>query len=248
MKQEFLYLFTDGACQHNPGPGGWGSLILDSEGLVTELGGFEDPTTNNQMELRAICEGLDFVLKSKKGSQELKIYTDSKYVVEGVTKWLQAWVRSGWKTTSGKEVQNQDLWKRLLTLLTDTKQERKVLFHHVPSHVGLILNERADKIATTCAERKKPYFYEKELRSYPHYSALATLDADIEKAKGLKARMSSKKKQKAFSYVSLVGGEVQTHKTWAECESRVKGAGFARFKKALSKEEEEQIVKDFSNS
>ncbi len=248
MKQDFLYLFSDGACQNNPGRGGWGSLILDSDGLVTEIGGFENLTTNNKMELRAICEGLSFVLKSIRNKKDLHVYTDSKYVVEGVNKWLPAWVKSGWITAAKKEVQNQELWKRLLSLLADLKEERKIFFHHVPAHVGLVLNERVDKIASTCAEKEKNYFYEKELINYPYKESLKTLGSDIEKAKGLKSKLSEHKKKIAFSYVSLVEGKVETHKTWADCEARVKGAAFARFKKASSKEEEEEIIRNFNKS
>lgn len=242
IKEDDLYLFTDGACQRNPGPGGWGALVLDPKGFVTEIGGFLNPSTNNQMEIKAISEGLAFVLKEKAEKRSICVYTDSKYVADGITKWVHGWVKNGWKTSAGKDVLNQDDWKALLENVRALKERNRVSFRHVPAHVGLLLNERADKIASTCAELKKPYLYKKLFKDYPYISGLSNLDEKIRKAAFLKAKIPKKRGQAAYSYVSMIAGVIKTHKTWKECEERVKGASGARFKKALSKEDETSII------
>ncbi len=131
-------LYTDGACSGNPGPGGWGAILRYGD-HEKELNGGEAATTNNRMEMMAVIEGLS-ALKKK---SHVKIYTDSKYVMDGVTQWLEGWKARGWKTADKKPVKNQDLWEKLDTALA----AHKVEFFWVKGHAGHPENERADELA-----------------------------------------------------------------------------------------------------
>ncbi len=134
---------TDGACSGNPGPGGWGALIRFENGSVEEFGGFEQNTTNNRMELQAALVVLKH-LKPLPKHPQLTIRTDSKYLINGLTQWISGWKRNGWRTSSGKQVLNQDLWEALdLANLPDVSLE------YVKGHSGDIDNERVDKIAVS---------------------------------------------------------------------------------------------------
>ena len=132
-------IFTDGACSGNPGPGGWGAL-LRCRGTEEELSGFEKETTNNRMELTAVINALAALKKSC----DISLYTDSKYVMDGVTSWLPKWKQNGWKTSNKKSpVKNVDLWQRLdeLTAL------HEIRWIWVKGHAGHAENERVDELA-----------------------------------------------------------------------------------------------------
>jgi ribonuclease HI len=131
-------LFTDGACSGNPGPGGWGAL-LRYKGTEKELSGAEPDTTNNRMELMAAIEGL----KAVKRSCSVTLYTDSKYVLQGVTEWMDGWKSRGWKTADKKPVKNQDLWMAL----DEQVNRHTVKWQWVKGHNGHIENERVDELA-----------------------------------------------------------------------------------------------------
>jgi ribonuclease HI len=135
---EKVEIYTDGACQGNPGPGGWG-LILRYKGVEKELSGYDSSTTNNRMELQAAIEGL----KALKRPMDIDLFTDSQYLRDGVTKWLFQWKKNGWKTANKKPVKNQDLWEQLDELI----QKHRVDWHWVRGHVGHPENERADALA-----------------------------------------------------------------------------------------------------
>ncbi|MDP1573981.1 MAG: ribonuclease HI [Coxiellaceae bacterium] len=133
-----VFLFTDGACRGNPGPGGWGVLIR-YEKTEKELYGGESHTTNNRMELMAAIEGL----KALKATCHVELTTDSQYVRQGITEWMANWKKRGWKTADKKPVKNQDLWERL-----DAEVVRhQVNWHWVKGHSGHDENERADQLA-----------------------------------------------------------------------------------------------------
>ena len=131
-------IYTDGACSGNPGPGGWGAL-LRSGVHEKELSGGEHETTNNRMEMMAVIEAL----KSLKKSSDVVLYTDSKYVLQGITEWMDGWKAKNWKTASKKPVKNKDLWMDIDKLV----QEHTVKFIWVKGHNGHPENERADELA-----------------------------------------------------------------------------------------------------
>ena len=133
---------TDGACSGNPGPGGWGGLIIFDDNSELEIGGSEQNTTNNRMELTAAIKTLE-KLKNYKLKENFKLRTDSKYVIEGYTKWIINWKRNGWKTSSGKPVQNLDLWQKI-----DQLRINGLIMEYVKGHSGDKQNDRVDKIAT----------------------------------------------------------------------------------------------------
>ena len=138
-----ITIYTDGACSGNPGPGGWGVLILE-DGGERELYGGEAATTNNRMEMLAAIEGLTAV----PDDADIILYTDSQYVKNGITQWISGWKRNGWKTASKKPVKNKDLWQRLDALV----EERKVDWRWVKGHDGDPGNERADELARRGAQ------------------------------------------------------------------------------------------------
>ena len=138
MMDNRIQIFTDGACSGNPGPGGWG-VLLRWNGHEKELSGGEAETTNNRMEMMAVIQGLEAL----KTSSRVALYTDSKYVQQGVNEWLEGWKAKGWKTASKKPVKNQDLWQRIDSLI----RQHDVEFHWVRGHAGHAENERVDKLA-----------------------------------------------------------------------------------------------------
>ena len=133
---------TDGACSGNPGPGGWGGLIIFEDNSELEIGGSELNTTNNRMELTAAIKTLE-KLKSYQLKENFKLRTDSKYVIEGYTKWIINWKRNGWKTSTGKVVQNLDLWQKI-----DQLRINGLEMEYVKGHSGDKQNDRVDLIAT----------------------------------------------------------------------------------------------------
>ncbi|HEX7775446.1 MAG TPA: ribonuclease HI [Parvibaculum sp.] len=136
--EETINIYTDGACSGNPGPGGWGALMV-YKGAEKELCGGETLTTNNRMELMAAIQALEAL----KRPSHVKLHTDSVYLRDGITKWIHNWKRNGWRTADKKPVKNAELWKRLeLTLET-----HDISWHWVKGHSGHDGNERADELA-----------------------------------------------------------------------------------------------------
>jgi len=138
MSERQVTIYTDGACSGNPGPGGWG-VILKSGDHEKELNGGEPHTTNNQMELMAAISALEAL----KRPCIVDLHTDSEYLRNGITKWIHAWKRNGWRTADKKPVKNKELWQRLDSALG----EHQVHWHWVKGHAGHALNERADELA-----------------------------------------------------------------------------------------------------
>ena len=131
-------IYTDGACRGNPGPGGWGALLRTGE-AERELHGGEHETTNNRMELMAAIAALETLTRPCR----VDLTTDSQYLRKGVTEWMAAWKRRGWRTASKKPVKNRDLWERLDTLTA----QHEIQWHWVRGHTGHAENERVDALA-----------------------------------------------------------------------------------------------------
>ncbi|MBM4207832.1 MAG: ribonuclease HI [Gammaproteobacteria bacterium] len=135
---DIVVIYTDGACRGNPGPGGWGA-ILSYKGKTKELYGGEQLTTNNRMELMAVINALEALTKPCK----VELHSDSKYVLQGITEWLDNWKKRGWKTANKGAVKNEDLWRRM-----DAAQTRhNIVWKWVKGHSGIDGNEKADQLA-----------------------------------------------------------------------------------------------------
>jgi ribonuclease HI len=133
-----VVIYTDGACSGNPGPGGWG-VQLRWNGTVKELHGSDPQTTNNRMELMAAISALEALNRPS----QVRLYTDSTYVLNGITKWVAGWERNGWRTSAKKPVKNEDLWRRLVQAMDD----HEISWQWVKGHAGDEGNERADALA-----------------------------------------------------------------------------------------------------
>lgn len=240
-------IFTDGSSRGNPGPGGWGAVVVDGKSVM-ELGGGESNTTNNRMELTAVIGGLRNISerfrKLPNGSESIQIFTDSSYVVSGITKWIKNWKRNGWKTKTKEDVLNKDLWMELDVLISDTGSiGGKLHWKYVGGHVGIVGNERCDHIATAFADGRKIKLYDGPLGGYDLPNILDISHDEDSLAR--KKSSSAHSRAKAYSYVSLVDGVIEVHHSWPECEKRVKGARGARYKKATSADEEARIIAEF---
>ncbi len=138
-------VYTDGACSGNPGPGGWGAVII-CEDRVDEIFGYDKNSTNNRMELQAVIKSLQYL----DTEEELEIFTDSTYVMNGITKWIINWKKNNWLNSSKKPVKNEDLWRRLDTL----SAEKKIIWKWVKGHSGDKWNDKADFLARNAIIRK----------------------------------------------------------------------------------------------
>lgn len=229
---EKIVIHTDGACSGNPGPGGWGTIIAFPDGRVRELGGSEDQTTNNRMELEAVISGLHFV---RSNEQDVLIFTDSTYVIRGITQWIWGWMKKGWLNSQGEPVANTEQWKQLLKIV-EQRGRQKIQWHYVRGHQGTPGNERCDEIAVSFSKRQWVDLYEGPLLKYPWNPHDVPEDTSVPEMK------SPTIKAAAHSYLSVVNGQAQRHSTWAECERRVKGVSGAKFKKTTSPENEAEIL------
>jgi ribonuclease HI len=138
MSVRRLTLFTDGACSGNPGPGGWGAILVWGEHRK-DLSGGAPETTNNRMELTAAIEGLEALTRGC----AVDLHTDSQYLRNGITSWIHGWKRNGWKTADKKPVKNEDLWRRLDAAIA----RHDITWHWVKGHAGDTMNEAADLLA-----------------------------------------------------------------------------------------------------
>ena len=138
MNADTIYIYSDGACKGNPGPGGWGALLVYA-GHRKEISGGEANTTNNRMEMTAVIRALE----SLKRPSTVEVHTDSQYVQKGISEWMSGWKRRNWHTADGKPVKNQDLWLQLDAL----SQLHRIEWKWVRGHAGHPENERADALA-----------------------------------------------------------------------------------------------------
>jgi ribonuclease HI len=170
------------------------------------------------------------------------IHTDSSYVLNGATKWIHGWKSRGWLTLQKEQVLNRDLWEKLAYLLDDMPGDEFIQWKLLSGHVGIPGNERCDVIATAYADNKEVKLFDGTRTDYTVDLSVLVGDANLQKAKSSGKKRST---AAAYSYVSMVNGEIKTCKTWVECETRVKGVKGAKFKKALSASEEAQIIAEF---
>lgn len=146
-----LEIYTDGSSLGNPGPGGWGTVVVENNKIVKELGSCDKDTTNNRMELQAAIEALKYIIREE--VEDVTIHADSAYVLNGITSWVFGWEKNGWRTSKKEPVLNQDLWKEFIGLVRDFKG--KINWQKVKGHSGHVFNDKADEIATTCASLQK---------------------------------------------------------------------------------------------
>jgi ribonuclease HI len=234
-----IVVFCDGAAKGNPGPGGWGVVIATPDGRVMERGGAAAHTTNNKMELTAAIQALRAI---ERVDGPVAMYTDSTYVIKGLNEWIWGWRQRGWKTATGSDVLNRDLWQSL-DQLVGARPKGSVKWHYVRGHSGIPGNERVDAIADGLARGAAITLYDGPLDGY----ALPIFDLpDDTSVPKRRDSSSGGSKKTAYSYLSLVDGTAMRHATWAECERRVKGRSGARFKKALDKADESAILRDWN--
>ncbi len=228
-------IFTDGSSRGNPGPGGWGSII-SLNGEIVEIGGRENRTTNNRMELTAVVSALTGLLQNKKTDGAL-VFTDSSYVLNGSTKWIHGWKKNGWVKSDKSDVLNKDLWEKMDFVLENLNVE----WNLVAGHAGIPGNERCDVIATSFADNSPIDLYSGSVEKYfvdiKNIAPLAVNKAGKDRAK-----------LKAHSYLSLVNGELIKHATWVECEARVRGIKGAKFRKSVSPQDEMDIISEWKIS
>jgi ribonuclease HI len=262
--RDHIVVFTDGAASGNPGPGGWAAVIVTPQGHVTELGGGAAHTTNNKMELTGAIKALEHVARAP---EPVRIYTDSSYVIKGITQWVWNWQRRGWKTAEGADVLNRDLWEQLLSLV-NARGRNRIQWQWVRGHDGTPGNERVDEIAVAFSRNRNEPLYDGPLSVYarpildlpettappdrssrgPNGSSSCTGSGRASSsANGRTATAPAKSSSKgaAYSYLSLIDGVLERHRTWAECEQRVKGRSGARFKKAMNAAEEAEILRSW---
>lgn len=231
-----VVVFTDGASKGNPGPGGWGVVVVTPDGRVIERGGGAALTTNNKMELSGAIAGLR---AAGELAGNLAVYTDSTYVIKGIREWIWAWRRRGWKTAEGNDVQNRDLWEELADLV-EARGRRSIEWHYVRGHSDIPGNERCDEIADSYAVNKPVTLYEGSLAEYGRPVLDIPDDTDVPERRDSRAYGKPKA---AFSYLSVVNGQAMRHATWADCERRVKGVSGAKFKKATDAADEQAILR-----
>lgn len=252
-KTDSIEIYTDGSSLGNPGPGGWGAVVIfqDSKNpsqssmfygekeigsiknikvdQVTELGGYEKHTTNNRMELSAVINALEFLNQNISPINfEIVLSADSAYVLNGITKWVFGWQKNNWKTSTNKEVLNRDLWERLF----DASKNLNIKWNKVKGHSGVDLNERCDVLATSFAKQEEIDLFTGDYETYisiipKHFPTTA---------------FAKKKTPKGGFYISKIGDVVLEHKTWEECEAYVKGEKGAKYKKVSNTEEAKEII------
>ncbi len=242
MNSKKIIIYCDGACSGNPGPGGWGSVVICGN-EVTELGDGAAATTNNRMEMSAVVAALNFCsLKYLKYNIEsVQIFTDSVYVIKGITQWISGWKKRGWKNAANEEVSNQDIWVELdqSVLNAKTKLKTELKWNFVKGHSGVAGNERCDVIAVAFSKNDFIDLYEGSAKNYVF---------DVSVLPELRPLPEMKKKSdsgaKVVWYLSYVNGVLKKHQTWSECEAVVKGRP-AKFKKVSSEEEERAVKKSW---
>ncbi len=208
-------------------------------GTVHELAGDNPATTNNRMEMAATIRALAILELTE--PHNIILYTDSTYVISGITKWIWGWRSRGWKTADGKDVSNKDLWEELLRQVTRLKPSI-IDWRYVKGHAGFPGNERCDEIAQALAKSKRIPLYVGPLDGYfVDLTDIPDPQALPEQKKVVKKSTDSGPASGPVSYLSYYNGIVERHATWGACEKRVKGRN-AKFKKIKSPQEERDTL------
>ncbi len=242
-----ILIFTDGACTGNPGPGGWASILAMPDGTVQELGGSSRDTTNNRMEMMAAIRALE-VLEPTSEQSTIWLYTDSTYLIRGITQWIFGWRSRGWKNAEGKDVANRELWEEL-SRQTSRLKPADIQWKYIRGHAGFPGNERCDQVAVSFATGKSVSLYNGPRDSYfVNLDQVPSEDKIPEQKKTDNSKSVRPSGAKSgggpTTYLSYYGGIVKRHMTWAECERLVKGKN-AKFKKAKSPQEEQEILRSW---
>jgi|GEM_PF-566764 len=240
IQENEIWIYTDGACSGNPGPGGWAYLIGDLT-QVFSVRGADPKTTNNRMELIASIESLKALKNFKTNSKpHVNLFTDSSYVSQGITSWIHGWKKRDWTKSDNSQVMNVDLWKAL----DEAHQEAlnlvaKIDWKLVPGHEGVAGNEWVDQECVASSKDLQSESKEWKYKDFPEKDIFESAPRLRESKSSSKSSKSSKTSKGSSSgkssgpaiYVSILKGEIQKHKTWSECEARVKGQSGAKFKK-----------------
>ena len=237
-----IIIFADGACSGNPGPGGWAYVLIAPDTkkghLVSEFGGFDPDTTNNKMELTAVGKALRTLEDAADESKAaVKIYTDSTYVIKGITLWMKNWEANGWKKQDGESISNETFWKRLFEMMQNRQinKSAKIHFKHVAGHSGFVLNERCDEIAVSFCKKTEIDLFHGTLQEYEKKLAFS-LEDEIKKIAEFETTSATTSSKKT-TYLSFVDNKLEEHASWSECEARVKGKSGAKFKKCKNPQE-----------
>lgn len=247
QNSENILIYTDGSSLGNPGPGGYGCVIVfqDREQVI-ELGDRNEKTTNNKMELTAIIQSLHFLKKQDVSPQaKIVIRTDSSYAINGITRWIFGWIKNNWKTSTKTEVLNSDLWKELFDI---KNYFQFIQFEHVRGHSGIWGNERCDMIATSFAAKNPIELFDGSAKDYyPEIHSTETIKKTYTQYSGTTIstkKNTDTKSKKAYSYVALVNGNIQTFRDWESCKKVVHGRS-SKYKKVLSEQEEKKLIKEW---
>ncbi len=222
-----MYIYTDGAARGNPGPAGYGYVCIDTKhDTAIEGGGRFSFATNNQMELTAVLEALRLIGDTH---ETVALYTDSKYVIQGMKQWVHAWQRNGWQTSQKEPVLNSNLWKDIVKLAAG----KTIEWLYVPGHAGVPLNERVDTIATHYADQVHETLYNGSYTAYT-YKHTDTVQSSIQEKK--------KKTSSAGYYVVVKNREVTRYETWEACKRAVHGIKGVKYKKVENEIQEKAFL------
>lgn len=238
MPMTKVKIYSDGACSGNPGPGGYGAIVIYNDQYVVEISGYDKATTNNRMELAGIIHALQTTFNAVGEDVHIDAYTDSVYVIRGITQWVFGWIKNGWKNAEGADVTNKDLWIELFTIVKKIKS--KIQWQYVRGHNGDHGNERCDRIAVAMSKNEFVDLYQGDAK---HYYFDVTLSPKTESIP--ENNWSKPSVQKKSWYLSLVNGVVAKDESWSQCEARVKGQSGAKFKKVSSQDEEVALLKSW---
>jgi len=232
-------IFTDGASKGNPGPAGWGAVI-SRNGRVEELGAHVDRATNNQMELTAVIAALAHLEGEDAWKAPICVYTDSMYIKNGATEWIQQWIDRGWKRADGGPVQNKQRWKSLYNRM----KTFDIDFKKVPAHSGIPGNVRADAIARRFAEEEDPDCFTGSLVDYNRIHEIDLRDTTTQLSFDTSAQNDTHDTQDSF-YLSLVDDEIRKHASWESTKERVDGVSSARYQKVKDTEDARRVLIDW---